>query len=106
MIPKELLRKKKLSVSDLERISLSEGGHNDRSSGVCAMEAAAWLAGRTHSDSPVCVSRVITAFMRSWNDSLREDEDRNRLLRPLLPMILGTVSDDAMEIRRGWMAID
>src|SRR6266566_8348028 len=106
MIPKRLLAKKKLSVSDLERISISEGGHNSRSSGVCAMEAVAWLAGREHSDSPVCVSPVIAAFMRSWNDCLKTDEDRNRLLRPLLPSILETASDNAVEIRRSWMAID
>jgi hypothetical protein len=107
MIPKTLLKKKKLSVSDLERITLASGGHNDRKQGVCAMEAAAWLAGREHTDSPICVSPSIAALMRNWNDSLKTDEDRNRLLRPLLPVILDTATDgEATEIRRGWMAID
>src|SRR6266571_4965894 len=106
MIPERLLLKKKLSVSDLERSSLSSGGHNERGSGVCAMEAAAWLAGRKHSDSPICVSQSIAALIRNWNDSLKTDEDRNRLLRPLLPAILETASDAAIESRRGWMAID
>jgi hypothetical protein len=106
MIPKTLLKKKKLSVSDLKKIPLVSGGHNERKQGVCAMEAAAWLAGREHTDSPVCVSASIAALMRNWNDSLKTDEDRNRLLRPLLPVILDTVSDEATETRRGWMAID
>src|SRR5437867_694533 len=96
----------RLSIRDLELIHLSHGSHITRENGVCAMEAAAWLAGREHNDHPICVSPTIGAFMRSWNDSLPSDTERDRLLKPLLPQILQTVSTKEIEKERGWMAVD
>jgi hypothetical protein len=102
----KLADKKKISVKDLELITLAHGAHNSRSEGVCAMEAAAWLAGREHTDHPQCVSPVIGGFVRYWNDALPTDEDRNRLLKPLLPIILETKTSSKAEVERAWMAID
>ena len=53
-----------------------------------------------------CPSNVIATFLRSWNDSLPTDEDRQRLLRPLLPLVVGTIGDNATELRRSYMALD
>jgi hypothetical protein len=86
-------------------IELSSGAHSRREQGVCAMEAAAWLAGEKHTDSPTCVCPVIAAFVRSWNDAL-PDADRNRLLKPLIPRLLNTRSTKKVEERRGWLAMD
>jgi hypothetical protein len=49
---------------------------------------------------------VIAAFMRRWNDDLPDDATRTRLLKPLIPHLIGTRSDEAAEIRRAWMATD
>ncbi len=87
-------------------IDLKKGAHDDRMRGVCAMEAAAWLAGEPHSDSPQCACPVVAAFVRSWNDALQTDEERNRLLKPLIPRLVGSRSTKAVEERRGWLAID
>src|SRR2546426_12836833 len=105
-IPTELVQKPKLGIGDLSMIHLSHGAHKNRAEGVCAMEAASWLAGRDHNDSPVCVSPAITAFIRYWNDALPSDEDRDRLLKPLLPEILETRTSPEAEIKRAWLAID
>ncbi len=69
---------------------LKSGAHtaNDGAA-MCAMEAAAWVAGEPWSDHPECVCPVIGAFMRSWNDSLPDDR-RTALLLPLIPATIGT----------------
>ena len=53
-----------------------------------------------------CVSTVIAAFLRAWNDSLPTDADRQRLLRPLLPLVVGSSGDNATELWRSYMALD
>ena len=95
-----------LTIEDLETMTLGHGGHFTREEGVNAMEAVAWLAGEKHSDAPECASTVIAAFLRAWNDSLPTDEDRQRLLRPLLPLVVSSRADNATELRRSYMALD
>ena len=87
-------------------IDLKRGSHSDRQNGVCALEAAAWLAGEEHSDKPQCVCSVIAAFVISWNDALPTDEDRNRLLKPLIPRLIGTASAPEVRERRSYLALD
>jgi hypothetical protein len=70
------------------------------------MEAAAYIAGERHTDKPQCVSPVITAFMIGWNDGLPSDAERDRLLKPLLPLVLHTRTRAADEETRAWMATD
>ncbi len=53
-----------------------------------------------------CASTVIAAFLRAWNDSLPTDADRQRLLRPLLPLVVSSRADNATELRRSYMALD
>jgi hypothetical protein len=95
----------------LERIMavpLLKGSHNVPPNGtieVCAMEAAAYIAGEPHTDHPKCVSPIIATFMRSWNDGL-DDADRNRLLKPLIPLVIGTDNNHGAEDRRAWMILD
>jgi len=48
---------------------------------------------------------VIAAFICSWNDSL-PDQDRTRLLTPLLPRLVGTRSTPEIEQRRSYLALD
>jgi hypothetical protein len=89
---------------DLTTIRLGAGSHDSREDGVCAMELAAWIAGEEHSDHPVCVSEVISTFLRVWNDSL-DDDTRQMLVMPAVRSI-GTAADEAVERSRSFMAID
>ena len=93
------------AMLDLETIHLTSGSHSERRFGVCAMEAAAWLAGEPHSDHPECVCPIIGAFVRSWNDGMPNDDERDRLLKPLLPLLLNT-ADPTKKDARAFMAID
>src|SRR5262245_15070283 len=90
----------------LERLSLSKGNHVSFEQGVCAMEAVAYISGEPHSDHPKCASRTITAFLITWNDALPSDADRNRVIRPLLPLVVDTTAGKAIELRRSYMALD
>ena len=90
----------------LAKLTLFSGSHKDRSNGLCAMEAAAWIANEPHSDSPACVCPVIGAFMRSWNDALPDNETRDRLLKPLIPLTINTRGDKALEEKRAFMCVD
>ena len=97
------------AVIDQSRLAqittLYSGGHHPNDAEMCFMEAAAYITGEPWSDHPQCVSPVIAAFGRSWNDSLPADE-RDALLLPLLPRVVGTRGSDALEERRSLMAAD
>ena len=97
---------------DLSTVRFGPGAHSatrvptgDRD--LCIMEAVAYMAGEPWSDKPSCASPVISAFMRSWNDAL-SDEDRDRLLPGAMwvPRLVGSRGDDATEERRAYLALD
>lgn len=84
---------------------LGKGQHEGPEDGMCAIEAAAWVAGEPWSDRPECVCPVIAEFCRVWNDVLPADE-RNAILRPLVPRLVGTRGSEALARRRSLMAAD
>jgi hypothetical protein len=84
----------------LKPITLGKGNHRSAERGLCVMEAAAFIAGLPHSDHPSCVCPIITKFMMTWNDDLPTNEDRDRLLKPLIPVILNTRGTRDLEKRR------
>jgi hypothetical protein len=86
-----------------------KGGHepNQIADGeACAMEMVAYIAGEPLSDQPECACPVLSSFVRSWNDGLPSDADRERLLKSLIPRLVGTKSTPAIEERRSYMALD
>jgi hypothetical protein len=96
----------KLTMEEFAALDLTHGKHDTRESGVCVMEAVAWLAGREHTDAPSCVSKPIAAGLIAWNDGLPNDQERNRLLKPLALPVIGTAAPDAVEHQRSLMALD
>src|SRR6185312_1080415 len=84
---------------------LKRGAHEGPDDGACIMEAVAYVAGEKWSDAPKCACPVISAFLRAWNDSLGDDE-RDTLLRPLIPQLINTKGSKALERRRALMAAD
>ena len=97
---------------DLSTVSFGVGKHprTDAPTGdrdLCIMEAVAYIAGEPWSDSPACASLAVSAFLRSWNDSLSND-DRDRLLPAAVwvPRLVGSRGDSATEERRAYLALD
>lgn len=94
---------------DPERLArirtLAAGPGASPGAAMCAMEAVAHVAGEPRSDRPACTSPTIAAFVRAWNDGLPQPE-RDALILPLIPRIVGTHGSEALERRRIAMAID
>ena len=85
---------------DLDQLTLTAGVHVDHD-GMCVMEAVSYVAGEPWTDSPQCVSEVISTFLRKWNDDM-ECDDR-QMLKQLIPVVIGTAGSDAEENRRRQM---
>ena len=93
-------------LSLLDRFpSFASGAHSSPDEGACIMEAVSYIAGEPWSDHPACVCPAIAAFCRSWNDSLPTGE-RDAVLRPLVPLLIGTRGSAALAHRRSLMAAD
>jgi hypothetical protein len=75
-------------------IIISQGDHKDPTDGLCVMEAVAFFEGEEHTDHPDCACPVVGTLARGVNDTINLDADRTRLLRPLIPRIVGTVSPE------------
>jgi hypothetical protein len=69
------------------------------------MEAVAFVSGESWSDHPECACPVIGAFLRAWNDGLPDDK-RDKLMRPLIPLLIETKASNKIEQRRAVMAAD
>jgi hypothetical protein len=85
-------------------IKLESGAHDSPDKGMCVMEAVSYIAGESFSDHPVCACPVISAFLRSYNDSV-SDEVR-QCLKPFIPRLVGTKSTPEVEERRSLIAAD
>jgi hypothetical protein len=92
-------------LRELDARPLAKGAHDGPEDGCCIMEAVAYVAGEPWSDHPECACPVISAFLRSWNDSL-PDGERDTLLRPLVIKLVGTRSTKKIEHRRSLMCAD
>ena len=99
----------RVAIDDLDAwlgsLHLDGGDHSTPDVGMCVMEAVAWLAGEEHSAEPECVSPVIRAFAVSWNDSL-PGPDRDRLLKPLIPDMVGTNKGPEVDEQLAWIVIN
>lgn len=93
-------------LAQLDTITLSRGGHGSSDEGMCVMEAVSYVAGEPFSYRPKCASPVITTFLINWNDSLPSNEERDRLIKPLVPLVVGTRTTKKDEETRAWMATD
>lgn len=92
-------------LRSIEHVPLRAGAHPSRDDGVCAMEMVAWLAGEAHSDEPRCACPVLGALVRASNDAMT-DAQRDRFLRPLVPILVGTRATAAVERARGMLVVD
>ncbi len=91
---------------DFRTFTFGKGSHPTRENGMCVMEAVAYVSGEKHSDSPKCACPVISTFMRTWNDSIIDDDRRRELLTPFVFRLPGTKADPTTEYKRPWMAFD
>lgn len=78
------------ATRDIEDIYIDTGGHRTSEEGMCLMEAVAYVAGETHSWRPQCACLVLTEYAANLNDAIKNDDLRNRLLKPLIPKLVNS----------------
>jgi hypothetical protein len=93
-------------LAEVLQRSLGASSHKSLEEGLCVMEAVSYVAGEPWSDQPKCACPVISAFLRTWNDSLPSDAERDRLLKPLIPHLIDSKSTQGVEERRSYLALD
>ena len=93
-------------LAEVLALHLDAGSHGSLDKGLCVMEAVSYVSGEPWSDHPKCACPVIAAFMRSWNDSLPNDVERDRLLKPLIHDLVDSKSTPRVEERRSYLALD
>jgi hypothetical protein len=81
-----------------QTVRLSAGCHFDADDGVCVMELASMLAEEPFTDHPRCVSKLLAALLRGYNDAL--DDERRQALLPYASASVGTARGSAAERRR------
>ena len=88
---------------DLTTLTLTSGGHENPDDGMCLLEAVSYVAGEKFTDQPACASPILGSFGRNLNDTL--SSEKRQLLKPFIPLIVGT-ADDGYDHERGLMAAD
>ncbi|SDO53898.1 hypothetical protein SAMN05216360_12623 [Methylobacterium phyllostachyos] len=83
----------------LAQIASLAAGINPDGGALCAMEAVAFLAGEPVSDQPASAAPSLAAFIRTWSGGLTQAE-RDALILPLVPRLVGTRGSEALERRR------
>ena len=103
---------------NLSALSLKDGAHGGEFCGeACMVEMANRAAAcipalrekygaHDFTDNHPSISPVIRSFCVAFNDGLRSDEERDRLLKPFVTRILGTKTNKKDENIRAWMATD
>ncbi len=93
-----------MNLAVLEDLELQKGSHDAASKEMCLLEAVAFVAGEPWSDNPKCASPLLADYGRRLNDRL--SHALRQELKPLIPMLVGSVGDDATEERRSVMLAD
>ena len=81
-----------------QTIKLSKGKHRSPEDGACVMELASMLAGEQFTDHPASACPVISALLRSYNDSI--DDRRRQDLYGYAAKVVGSRSSLAVEHAR------
>ncbi|MFM0638037.1 hypothetical protein PQQ63_15150 [Paraburkholderia metrosideri] len=95
----------KLTIENIDTITLSHGKHMGPDEGMCLLEATALFSGEPFNDHPACVDSVLASFGMAWNDGMRSDAERAQL-RQYIARLVGTNKGPELSQKRGWMAMD
>ncbi|MEO1169938.1 MAG: hypothetical protein AAFW97_14630 [Pseudomonadota bacterium] len=90
--------------STITEVKLAVGSHDSPQQGLCVMEMVAWFAGEEHSDRPQCACPVLGRFAMNLNDAMPGGV-RDRLLKPLVPLLAGTRDPESEIVRAEYLAM-
>src|SRR3954451_5152005 len=87
-----------------QTVRLARGRHRSPDQGACAVELASMLGGERFSDRPKCVSRVVAAFLRNYNDHVYDS--RRQDLFEYASLAVGTRASRRVEVERAQRCLD
>jgi hypothetical protein len=89
-----------IDFTEIARINLISGaGGGDPKAGLCIMEMVSYFDGADRvTDRPECACPTLTEFAIRLNDGALSQDDRDTL-KPLLPLLAGTRSDEHRRAR-------
>lgn len=84
-------------LKELESKRLIRG--NGKAPGsACVMQMVSYIANEPWSDHPECACPVLTRYAIALNDAF--NDDHRQLLKPFIPLLVGTRVDNATQIAR------
>ena len=92
-------------LAKLNEIQLQRGGHKSLEEGACFLELEGYLVGEPWGDRPSCVSPVLAAFGRRFNDRLGT-ADRQVLKQRFQTRLIGTAGNPAADEKRIVVCMD
>ena len=81
-----------------QTVRLRRGRHARPEEGACVVELASMLAGERFSDHPRCVSGVVAAFLRGYNDGIGDGARQD--LYPLASELVDSAGSSEIEAAR------
>jgi hypothetical protein len=91
-------------LPDLDAIVVEAQPHSRRGTRLTILELASWIGHEPHSDSPACVSPVLSTFLRWWTSGLDPASlQRCKFRAVAIASAAGSPADDAA---RRWAATD
>lgn len=94
-------------LRELVGMTVDRGSHRKGFyDGHCAMELVAYVNGTDHTDLPSCSSAYLTDVMIGWNDRMASTNVRTAMIRPLIPLVIGTRTGQDDDMTRKYMAVD
>ena len=97
-----------LSEEYLSSLHLRGGAGSGQEGDCCALqERRRWSGLDSKSyEVPETDSQVCGSFMVRFQDAIKDQEVRDRLIPPLIVKLVGSAGSKALEQRRSWLAVD
>jgi hypothetical protein len=84
-------------LAEIESYELHQGNGADLKT-ACVMQMVAYVAGEKWTDRPECACPILTRYAITLNDRL--NAEHRQKLKPIIPLLIETRSDDALRIKR------
>ena len=84
--------------NQIKEMALCGGNGADIAKAVCVMQAVDFITSGGLSDDPECSCPILTRLAIRLNDSF--NDEHRQLLKPLIPLLVGTVASDEIKIKR------
>ena len=87
-----------VKLDEILKLDLRNGTGKSLDEKLCVMQAVDYITTGGFSDHPACACPILTNYAINLNDAF--NDKYRQLLKPLIPMLVGTISEGAVKIKR------